>query len=143
MTNQFHQQLIQPRALLLLPFPPQSAGAFCACHGEGRGIVFIITAAVEPTGGAGGGCVVLLVTYRAFPHGDFSLVAFGLFPPLPGQGRVPRHAPALLIAICQGALGVLVPLFGGFAVPMGGLVIIPLYPQTLVIVISQVILRRA
>ena len=35
-----------------------------------------VSGPVVPAGGADGGCVVLLVTYRAFPHGGSSLVVY-------------------------------------------------------------------
>ena len=68
--------LLRRGALLCLPLAAQGAGRLGGCHREGGGVAFVIAGPVIPAGGADGGCVILLVTYRAFPHGGSSLVVY-------------------------------------------------------------------
>ena len=91
------------RVLHLLPLAAQGAGGGGGCHREGGGVLFVIAGPVVPAGGADGGCVVLLVTYRAFPHeGPPLLFAGGFIPPPGGLAGVLGHAPAVGIAVRQG-----------------------------------------
>ena len=64
-----HHQLYQAWALLRLPLAAQGAGGGGGCYGEDRGVLFVVAGPVVPAGGANHFCVVLFITYRAFPHG--------------------------------------------------------------------------
>ena len=95
-------QVCQGRTLLCLPPAAQGAGGGGGCHREGGGVAFVVAGPVVPAVGADGG-IVLLVTYRAFPHeGPPLLFAGGFIPPPGGLVGVLGHAPAVGIAVRQG-----------------------------------------